>query len=111
MDQPTIPRHASLVLVGVAAVIAVTAMALLGVSAGLGAEDAIPAGPVAVPTAVTIKANADAYVDSGKPSVNYGSAADLYVSRYGSPADVQQTLARIQPGEHPGWGDHRRCPF
>jgi hypothetical protein len=95
MDQRSVLWRARLVLIGVAAVIAVTAMALLGVSAGVGTDDAIPAGPAAVPTAVTINANADAYVDSGKPSVNYGSASDLYVALHGSPTNVQQTLARF----------------
>ena len=47
----------------------------------------------AVPVVVTIDASADAYIDSGNPTTNYGGAADLSVSLYGSPVNVQQTLA------------------
>ena len=91
MNRPRSPIAANARLIATAAIFAAV-IALLSSSVGVGADESIPA---AVPTAVTIHANADAYVDSGKPNDNYGSAANLYVSLYGSPANIQKTLARF----------------
>ncbi len=95
MNRLPISTRANMPLIATAAMLAVAVIVLLGTSAGVGADESIPAGPVAVPTGVTINANADTYVDSGKPSTNYGSAANLYVSLYGSPVNIQQTLAQF----------------
>jgi hypothetical protein len=92
-------RH-SLVNAGVAAIglasIAAILLILFGIATGAVADERAPAGPAAVPTEVILYAtDNDAYVDSGKPAINYGDADYLYVSLYGSPANVQQTLAQF----------------
>ena len=88
------PMRASLALIGAVGA-ATVVIALFGLLAGTGADANVSAGPVAVPTVVTIPANADAYVDSGKPDSNFGDADNLYVSLYGSPPIIQQTLAQF----------------
>jgi len=94
MSQRHNPVFRRFTMVGVASIAAVF-LVLLDTAAGVDADERIPAGPVAVPTEVTISANADTYVDSGKPDINHGGAANLYVSLYGSPVNIQQTLVQF----------------
>ena len=95
MDGKSIPTHLGFVLAGAIAVGAIVIAGLLGATAGATTDAAGPSAPIAVPTNVTINAVADAYVDNGKLNDNYGDSADLYVSLYGSPVNIQQTLARF----------------
>lgn len=95
MSQGHNPTRASLALIGLAGV-AIIVATLLGISAGADAQGSAPAGPAAVPTQVTLYAvDTDAYVDSGNPTTNYGDADNLYISLYGSPANIRQTLAKF----------------
>lgn len=47
------------------------------------------------PSTVTLQAVADAHIDDGAPSVNFGSATNLWVALYGEFNSLQQTLARF----------------
>lgn len=56
-DQAGIMMQGRFALIGAAALVAAVVMAILGLSAGVGADNAIPAGPAATPTAITINAS------------------------------------------------------
>lgn len=51
--------------------------------------------PTPSPTTVTFGAVANAYVDNGAPTTNYGDSAHPFASLYGEFSNVRQTLVRF----------------